>query len=385
MSWRFVTSEAVDAAAGLGVDEALMQSYSRDSQEATGPEATLRLYTYRSHCALVGRYQSLEDEVDLDFCAQHDLQVGRRPTGGGAIIMGRDQLGVAIAAASVPEEPPRESLKRYAKSVIAGLAALGIDAQFRSKNDLEVDGRKIAGLGLYLNPEGAVLFHASVLFDLDLELMLQVLRIPGAKVMDKAVARVSERVTTVSRERGEETPVLEARSLFAQAMADEAGVELLRSEPTEAEKKRADELIATRFGSDAWIRQRSPRRDARGSAVLKTPAGLLRIYAGIHGDSIKSVLVTGDFNLAPAALPRLEAALKWSRAEAEAIQETVEANLAFEDLGVEPNRVGAAIWEAAERGLALQHRGHPRRPEGSCYFPEPGQSAKEPSAEETPT
>lgn len=162
--WRYITADGVGAAEGLACDEALMTPYGRGGDgAATQTPATLRLYTYRPHCALVGRYQSVEDEVDLERCRELGVEINRRPTGGGAIIMGPGQLGVALTARAPADETPRATLKRYAAAVIAGLAALGVAAGFRSKNDLEVGGRKIAGLGLYLDPLGALLFHASVL------------------------------------------------------------------------------------------------------------------------------------------------------------------------------------------------------------------------------
>lgn len=361
--WRYLEADAVDAAAGLAADEALMLNYGRSQSPATA--ATLRLYTYRAHCALVGRYQSLEAEVDLDACRAEDVQVGRRPTGGGAIIMGPGQLGVAVTSRAVADEAPRDTLERYARGVIAGLSRLGIEAQFRRKNDLEVSGRKIAGLGLYLDPAGAVLFHASVLVDLDVPLMLRVLCIPGAKLSDKAVARVGERVTTVSRELGRPLVAADVREAFAQGF----GVELAGGEMDESERRICEELQATKYGSAEWIGQQSPRRDARGTSVLKTPEGLVRIFVGVHGDAIKSVLVAGDYNAVPPAVPRLEAALRWCRADAESIAAESAKALGGGALGVEPRALSAAVWEATARALELQSVSHPLR-DGSCYFPE---------------
>ncbi len=368
MNWRYFTSDDTAAAAGLAFDEAMMLHHGRGGSPRTA--AALRLYTYRAHCALVGRYQSLEDEIDLDYCAAHGVEVGRRPTGGGAIIMGPGQLGVAITAAASPEETPRQALRRYAAGVVAGLGELGIEARFRSKNDLEVEDRKIAGLGLYLDARGAVLFHSSVLVDLDVPLMLRVLRIPGAKVSDKAVARVEDRVTTVSRELGQPLTAGEIREAFAAGLSRHFAVELRPGALDEAEEQRYRELERDRYGARAWIAQRSPRRDARGSSIVKTPAGLLRIYAAVHGDAIKSVLVTGDFNFLPPSVARLEAGLKWCRAERGAVAEATARALGPDDLGVAPAVVAAAIWDAVAHGLGLQQAGHPKREEGTCYFPE---------------
>ncbi len=368
--WRYLEDDAVGAADGLATDEALMLPYGRGKPAAH--EATLRLYTYRPHCALVGRYQSLEDEVDVDFCRDNDIQVGRRPTGGGAIIMGPGQLGVAITARPRPDEAPRQALKRYAAGVIAGLGELGIKTHFRSKNDLEVDGRKIAGLGLYLDPEGAILFHASVLVDLDIALMLRALRIPGAKISDKAIARVESRVTTVSRELRVHRTAAEARAVFEAAFARTFAADLETAKLTSPEIDRREELTAGRYDNEEWILQRSPRRDARGSALLKTPIGLLRIYAGIHGGTLKSVLVTGDFNLMPPGIAQLESALKWCQADPARIAEVTAAVITPEDLGVPTESVSEAIWQAARAGLDLQSETvHPFR-DGSCYFPEAG-------------
>ena len=96
--------------------------------------------------------------------------------------MGRGQLGVAYVDRAPAGRRPREIIEEFSAALAAGLAQLGVTAAFHGKNDLETGGRKIAGLGLYLDPAGAMLFHASVLADLDVELMLEVLRVPAAKL-----------------------------------------------------------------------------------------------------------------------------------------------------------------------------------------------------------
>ncbi len=286
--------------------------------------------------------------------------------------MGPDQLGVAIAARARADETPREALRRYAAGVVAGLAELGVEAQFRRKNDLEVGGRKVAGLGLYLNPGGAVLFHSSVLLDLDVPLMLRALRIPGAKLSDKAVTRVSERVTTVARELGGGVDPAAARVAFARGIAGFFGVHLEAGELDGDECAVRQRLLGERFNNPRWVFQRSPRRDARGSAMLKTPAGLMRIYVAVHGAAIKSVLVAGDFNVMPPCVSRLEAALRWCGARREAIARAAAA-IDPGELGIDLRPLVDAVWEATAAALALQEEGHPRRLEGPCYFPEPGQ------------
>ncbi|MHB8657609.1 MAG: lipoate--protein ligase family protein [Solirubrobacteraceae bacterium] len=366
--WRLITEDGAGAAAGLATDEALMLHYARGT-EPPG-EAALRLYTYAPHCALVGRYQHLSAEVDLEACARLGIEVGRRPTGGGAIIMGPAQLGVAIITRAPTGIGPRDLLRQYAGGIIAGLTTVGIRASFRGKNDLEVAGRKIAGLGLYVDDAGALLFHASVLADLDIELMLEVLRIPGAKLADKGALRVQERITTVSRETGRHYDGAALREAIAGGFAAALGVGFARSAVDGPERERAEQRLRERYHDPAWLEGRTEGAGTRGTSVLKTPAGLVRIYVGVQDGALSSVMVTGDFSSLPPGLLSLEAALRWCRADPQRIAEVACRELAGDELEVAPEQIAAAIWSAAERALERTVGSSPVRPAGSCYFPD---------------
>jgi lipoate-protein ligase A len=369
--WRLLAGDGVGAADGLALDEALMAGYAR----ATPPTApTLRLYTYRTHCALIGRYQNLDAEVDLAACQQTGTQVSRRPTGGGAIVMGSGQLGVALVAAAPPDRRPREIIEDLAGGLITGLAELGITAVFTGKNDLEVDGRKVAGLGLYADQAGALLFHASVLADLDVGFMLQVLRIPAAKLADKAAAAVvKDRVTTVSELTGRPWDGPALRPAMAAGFAAASGTELDHGEPDTAERTLAATLAADRYAGRSWLTDRSVTLDGSGSASVKTPAGLATIYLTTHGDLVKSAIVVGDFNHLPAAVTDLESALRWRRLDDRAVAAAVARSGADRALGIGAEQLTAAVLRAghqAQERLAAA----PARSEGSCYFPEPVRS-----------
>jgi lipoate---protein ligase len=363
--WRLLADDGAGAADGLALDEALMARYARGMPPAP---PTLRLYTYRAHCALIGRYQNLDAEVDLAACGQTGTQVSRRPTGGGAIIMGTGQLGVALTASAPVGLRPREIIEALAGGLITGLAGFGIEAVFKGKNDLEVNGRKVAGLGLYLDPAGALLFHASVLADLDIEFMLRVLRIPAAKLADKAATAVAERVTTITALTGRPWDGPELRPAIAAGFAAAFGAELAPDEPEPAERALAATL-ADRYASQSWLTDRSVALDGSGSAALRTPAGLARIYLTTHRDLVKNAIVVGDFNDVPPAVLALETALRWHRLDEPTVTDAVGKSGAAEALGIGPDQLVDAVLQA---GYQAQDRlvAAPVRSEGSCYFPE---------------
>lgn len=369
--WRYLNDDGAGAGEGLALDEALMAPHARTAEPSS---PVLRLYTYASHAALCGRFQHLEAEIDLDACRRTATSFNRRPTGGGAIVMGEGQLGVAVAMRAPAQERPKAILLKFSEGVVAGLAKLGIAASFGGKNDLKVDGRKIAGLGLYLDGQGGLLFHASVLADLDVPFMLEVLDIPAVKLGDTAVAAVESRVTTVSREIGEPWNGAMLREPVALGFTEALGIDLESDEPTADEKTAAGALVVGKYSSEEWLFSRTPHPDATATSLLKTPAGLVRLYVALQGDTIKSALFTGDFNDIPLPILQFESELKWSRldrADLEAI-----ASRSFAEgtgLQIEPEVLVDAVLDAGSRARTREAVSAPAR-DGSCYFPEKGVS-----------
>jgi lipoate-protein ligase A len=369
-TWRLLSDDGTGAADGLALDEALMAGVGRDAAAAARP--TLRLYTYASHAALVGRYQTLAAEVDVAACAATGTGVSRRPTGGGAIVMGRDQLGVALVLPA-PAAAPRTLIPELGEGVVEGLRRIGVRVEFGGKNDLLAGGRKIAGLGMYLDGQGALLFHTSLLVDLDVDFMLRVLRIPAAKLADKGAAAVAERVTTVRRELGRPTDVDTLRDVVAEGFAARFGVTLSSGEPDEAERAAAEELVASRYANPSWLAEQGAQPDGTGSATFRSPDGLVRVFVAAQGSLVKSLQFTGDFNAVPEGLRRLENTLRWRHLKADTVHGLVAEvrSATGTDAGWRRDEdVVAAVLDAGAR--AVDRSAAPVRPTGSCYFPEQG-------------
>lgn len=315
-NWRLITDNAVSASFGLAADDCLAARVGLGESEPT-----LRLYTYRSHSALVGRFQNLENEVHREYCETHSIALNRRPTGGGAILMGADQLGVALMLPGRADDSysrARELMAQFSAGVVNGLRSLGVAASFRRKNDIEVTGRKLVGLGIYRTP-GGLLFHASLLVGLDIPLMLSVLKTPFEKISDKEIATVADRVTTVRREIGRELEVDEVRTRVAEGYAAAFGVTLSPGDFTTDERRTIQILETQKYLTTAWVNQTTAVPDVTGAAKLKTPAGLLDVRVTLAGNTLKAVFIGGDFFAAEGAIADLEASLRWHSTEPAAL------------------------------------------------------------------
>ncbi|MEE8399413.1 MAG: DUF116 domain-containing protein [Desulfobacterales bacterium] len=301
------------AAENMALDDTLLEL---KGEGAT--ENTIRFLQFSPRAVLVGFHQSIEEEIRVDFCQTHGIDMNRRITGGGAIFFDENQLGWEVICdksffdVTVPNS---KLFKTLCQSVILALDHLGLKADFRGRNDIEIDGRKISGTGGTESEEG-FLFQGTMLVDFDVDTMLKSLRIPVEKLKAKEIDSVRERVTCLNWELGH-TPDLQAikdalRIGFEKQL--NIKLELRGLTPVEASlfKKKLEF-----YQSPAWIHSVTPcvqRRQAIQSA-FKTEAGLVRytLAVDLARQRLKDLYITGDFLSFPnRGLLDLEASLRGS-------------------------------------------------------------------------
>jgi len=320
MQWRYLSEDRVSDSLGLAADEAMALRVGENLSPSV-----LRLYTYRSSSALVGRFQRIENELNLEFCREQKMSVNRRPTGGGAILMGEDQLGVALMLRDWSGyKTPRELMRHFASALCEGLLFFDIKAQFRGKNDLEVEGRKIGGLGIHSNASGGYLLHCSLLVDLDVPLMLSALNVPVEKLEARQLQSIEGRITTVRREHKKDTSLNEVRDTMRRAFSSYFTVEFEKSCYSLEEKKAIGEMESSRYLNKDWIHQNVDVPDLSGEARQMTPAGLLDVRVTMAGRQIKAVFLGGDFFAEESAISDIEGSLRWHSSESEQIHSTLE-------------------------------------------------------------
>ena len=326
-TWRYIKNDDVSASAGLAADEVLAN---RAGAGTSLP--TLRLYTYKSHCALVGRFQTIKNELNLEYCTKNSIPVNRRPTGGGAIIMGQDQLGVALVIPGKSDETyasVRERMAQFSQGIISGLATLDIQVEFRRKNDLEVNGKKIAGLGLHKTSTGGLLFHGSLLVGLDVPFMLNVLKTPFEKISDKEIATVSERTTTIRRELCESSRLAqslrinEVRRIILNGYKTAFDTNIQLGDFSNEEIDEICQLEKDKYMDTDWIFQTTDVLDSMGKSIFKTDDGLLDVRIVLAGKMIKSAYIGGDFFTSEHAIADLEQSLRWHSSQEKSIKDTL--------------------------------------------------------------
>jgi lipoate-protein ligase A len=320
MELRLLYDDAVAHSFGLAADQTIAQR----TGENLSP-LSLRLYTFRP-CVLVGRFQAVEHELQIDYCRNHVIPINRRPTSGNAAVMGPEQLAVALMMPGSPHASYSQTQKlmiQFAQGVSDGLAELCLSADLQHNSSLSVGGRKIADLGLYRAASGGLLFHALIPVRSDAGHMLRVLHTPSNRISEKEIARMAALTTDIGSEVGWEISIDEVRRRIAKGCAGIFDAELRPGGFSPDERHAIDKLELKRYMDRHWIFQTGDLLDRLANAQLRTASGLLDVRVALAGNSIKSIWIGGDFFAAEDAIARLENSLRRHPNEPAAIAATL--------------------------------------------------------------
>lgn len=164
-------------AENLALDEALFDQ----CDESSGPEV-LRFWTAENPFVVVGYANAVDREAYGGRCDAAGVLVLRRVSGGGTVLQAPGCLNYALifrldhhpALTGIPETN-RFVMERHAAALTA---LLGKPVQWEGDTDLALGGRKFSG-NSQRRRRATVLFHGTLLLDLDLRLVEQLLPFPS--------------------------------------------------------------------------------------------------------------------------------------------------------------------------------------------------------------
>ncbi|MDF3918252.1 biotin/lipoate A/B protein ligase family protein [Salinicola salarius] len=232
----------------MALDEVLTREVAAGRR---GP--TLRVWEWDRAAIIIGVFQSLANEVDLDAARDAGIEVVRRISGGGAMFV---EPGNTITWSLIVPETLVQGLtfvESYAfldDWVIQALGDMGINAWYVPINDITSPGGKIAGAA-QKRINGAVLHHVTMAYDIDADKLTRVLRIGREKLSDKGTTSAGKRVDPLKRQTGLE------REEIIQRMIDSfaARFTLMSESLTQDELDAAHTLAKDKFASEAWTRR----------------------------------------------------------------------------------------------------------------------------------
>jgi lipoate-protein ligase A len=248
--FRFIDLETNDAFTNMAIDEAIMLSM----KEGNSPP-TLRFYRWKPSAVSIGTFQSMLDEVDIEFCKTKGIDAIRRITGGGAVF--HDYEGEVTYSIIMPRGhklAPSDILESYGLlcgGIVKALEKLGIEAEFKPINDVNVGGKKVSGNAM-TRRHGCVLQHGTTLLDLDVTLMFSILKVPKEKISDKMISDAKERVTSIRDLLGRKIEIDDLRDALRQGFSEALDIKMIDGNLSPDEQNSVSQLISEKYATDEW-------------------------------------------------------------------------------------------------------------------------------------
>lgn len=238
---------------------------------------------------IIGKHQNTIQEINKEYIDAHGIHVARRLSGGGAVYHDLNNLNYTII--SNKSEEGAFDFKTFSQPVIETLADLGVKAEFTGRNDLEINGKKFCG-NAQAYYKGRMMHHGCLLFDVDMTVLGDALKVSKDKIESKGIKSVRARVTNIIDELPEKITVNEFSDKILAKMKETYPdmTEYVLSEDELAKiQKSADE----QFGNWDWVYGKAPEYTIERN--VRYPAGKINTFANVEKSIIKNIKIFGDF------------------------------------------------------------------------------------------
>ena len=244
--WKLLPPTPLDPALQVALDESLTLAVGRGEREPT-----LRFWGWNAPAVVLGRFQSVRNEVNEEEADRAGITLVRRISGGGAMFVepeGAITYSIYAPDSMVQRMTFPESYAFFDAWVVDALRELGVNAWYAPLNDITSEGGKIGGAA-QARRGGAVLHHTTMAYQMNTDQMARVLRVGKEKLSDKGVTSAAKRVGPLRQQTDLDRDVI-IHHLVGHFRA-RFGLEddTLRDD----ELADAHERVASRFGTREWL------------------------------------------------------------------------------------------------------------------------------------
>ncbi len=257
-SWRLLEEgPGKDIYENLAIEEAL----AKVNAERHNKVNTLRFWQSKP-AVVLGRFQCLHREINMEYCRTHRVAIARRFTGGGTVYHDGGNLNFSICADQREPYVARtlpELYWNFVGTIARGLQKIGIPARFDPERScLRINGKKITGTAGWVK-RGVAFIHGTLLLESDLDNLRRCLDVPPgqpryARIDGRVRCLGSKRdvVTCVAHEIGHHPTVDEIKRAIVSSIGAFTGVPIEEGTMDATEKGVAESLYQSRYSRPEW-------------------------------------------------------------------------------------------------------------------------------------
>lgn len=237
---------------------------------------------------VVGKHQNTIEEINTSFVTEHGIEVCRRMSGGGTVYHDEGNLNYTIIA---NDEQRKIDYDTFSRPIIHALDKMGVHAESDDRNSIRVDGFKICGHAQYIN-KNRTMHHGCLLFDTDLTVLRQSLKVSKDKIKSKGIKSVRAHVKNISEFLERPYTMDDFKEFIRESIEEEFGqieeIKLSEEDHVAIEMLRQENFI----GWD-WVYGKSPPFDLKRKRII--PEGDFEVRLSIKHGRIQKIGFFGDF------------------------------------------------------------------------------------------
>lgn len=296
-----------------GAENLAFEEYYLKREDITEP--ILLLWRNRP-TIVVGAFQNTYEEINEEFVKEHGIDVIRRASGGGAVY--HDLGNLCFSFISIEEDFSNMDYRIFLQPVVEAMQQMGVAVNVSGRNDLLLNGAKISGSAtrIYKN---RVLFHGTILYDSDLEVLGKALRVRADKLESKGIKSVRSRVTNIRGAMGTDMEILAFKEKLLGVFAMK--YQMKNYEVTEEERLDIQKLVKEKYQNFEWTYGKNPLCTMKNRRRFS--GGTVTVRMTVKHAKVQEIHFEGDF-LGCKDIEELESRLIGVRYEKENIEKNLE-------------------------------------------------------------
>ena len=240
------------------------------------------------NAVIVGKHQNTIEEINQEYIRENDIKVVRRLSGGGAVYHDLGNLNFTF----IVNDRGREQFdfQTFARPLVEALKTLGVNAEFNSRNDIAIDGKKFSGNSQYAK-RGRILHHGTILFNSNLATIQSALKVKKDKIESKGIKSVKSRVTNITDYLDETYTMEDFKAALLKAMFANDNLEKITLSNEEIQA--IERLKTEKYATWDWNYGKSPQYNLRKER--KCDFGLITVLLQVEKGEIKDLHFYGDY------------------------------------------------------------------------------------------
>ncbi|MTV82008.1 lipoate--protein ligase [Secundilactobacillus folii] len=246
---------------------------------------------------VVGKYQDVYLEVDLDYLRRHHIGLLRRAAGGGAVYTDMGNFVYMFHVMEPQDQHYWLDFKHYAAPLVKTLKELGIeDVGVSGRNDITIAGQKVSGMAAF-QMKNRFSLGGTLLFDVDTETAGKVLTPLRSKYTSKGFSSVKSRILDVRAALPDKYKQITVAEFTQRWLLNIFNVKSVADIPlmhlSDADWAAIDELVKTRYGNDDWNYGKRPHYEHYVSHHFDQ--GTVSFNFDVVDDKLAHFTLYGDF------------------------------------------------------------------------------------------